>query len=229
MFDEAVSPAMRPPGTDPIRVYLIDDHPVVRAGVALALEGEADLLVVGDAATAVDGLAGAVAARPDVVLADLGLPDSSGPSLIAALRAALPATRVVVLSGYDDEFRVAEALGAGAQGYLLKSSSVGELTAAIRAAAAGGTPLSPSLTEAVLRAMRRTNRSGSGTIEALTARELQVLERFATGLSTREVAASLGISPKTVETHRVRIYEKLGAKSVIDLTRIAVRTGLVRA
>jgi DNA-binding NarL/FixJ family response regulator len=164
-----------------------------------------------------------------VVLVDLCLPDRNGPDLLADLRAALPASKLVVLSAYDDEFRVAEALGAGAQGYLLKSCSLDELTSGIRAAAAGGTPLSPSLTDAVLRAMRRNGRSGSGTIEALTARELQVLERFATGLSTREVAASLGISPKTVETHRIRIYEKLGARSVIDLTRIAVRTGLVRA
>jgi two-component system, NarL family, nitrate/nitrite response regulator NarL len=220
---------MRPPGTDPIRVYLIDDHPVVCSGLAMAIAEEPDIVLVGEAATAAEGLAGAIAARPDVVLVDLGLPDRDGPELIGALRADLPAARVVVLSAYDDEFRVSEALGAGAQGYLLKSSSVGELMVAIRAAAAGGTPLSPSLTDAVLRAMRRTGRAGSSTIEALTARERQVLEGFATGLSTRELAASLGISPKTVETHRVRIYEKLGARSVIDLTRIAVRTGLVRA
>jgi DNA-binding NarL/FixJ family response regulator len=220
---------MLPASKDPIRVYLIDDHPVVRSGFALAIVDQPDIVLVGDAATAAEGLAGAIVHRPDVILVDLGLPDRSGHELVAALRAAVPASRVVVLSSYDDDFRVAEALGAGAQGYLLKSSSVSELTAAVRAAAAGGTPLTPCLTDAVLRAMRRNGRSGSGTIEALTARELQVLERFATGLSTREVATSLGISPKTVETHRIRIYEKLGARSVVDLTRIAVRTGLVRA
>ena len=220
---------MAPSATNEIRVYVIDDHPVIRDGIAGALAAEGDLVLVGAAATAAEGLAGVVAARPDVVLVDLALPDRSGPVLVAALRAVLPVARVVVLSGYDDEFRVAEALSAGAQGYLLKSSPVGELMTAIRTAAAGGTPLSPSLTEAVLRAMRRTRKNGAGTIETLTARELQVLERFAIGLSTREVAASLGISPKTVETHRVRIYEKLGARSVVDLTRIAMRTGLVRA
>jgi DNA-binding NarL/FixJ family response regulator len=220
---------MHPPGTDAIRVYLIDDHPVVRSGLALALVAEPDLVLVGDAPTAAEGLAGAVAARPDVVLVDLGLPDRDGAGLVASLCAALPAARVVVLSGCADEFQVSEALGAGAHGYLLKSSSVPELLSAIRTAARGGTPLSPSLTSAVLRAMRRAGRTGPSTIEALTQREREVLLGFATGLSTRELAASLGISPKTVETHRIRIYEKLGARSVVDLARIAVRTGLVRA
>jgi two-component system nitrate/nitrite response regulator NarL len=220
---------MPPSGRNSIRVYLIDDHPVVRSGFAMAVADEPDIVIVGDAATAAEGLAGVVAARADVILVDLGLPDQTFPQLCAGLRAAVPAARIVVLTGYDDDFRVAEALAAGAQGYLLKSSPVAELMAAVREAAAGGTPLTPSVTDAVLRAMRHRGRSGSGTVEALTARELQILERFATGQSTREVAASLGISPKTVETHRVRMYDKLGARSVIDLTRIAVRTGLVRA
>jgi two-component system nitrate/nitrite response regulator NarL len=220
---------MRSPGTAPIRVYLIDDHPVVIDGFAVAVAGEPDIVLVGSAASAAEGLAGAGVACPDVLLVDLALPDIGGPQLVASLRAALPAARLVVLSGYDDEFRVAEALRAGAQGYLLKSSPIRELMAGIRTAFSGGTPLSPSLADAVLRAMRRTGKGSSGTIEALTGRELQVLEGFATGLSTREVAVRLGISPKTVETHRVRIYEKLGARSVVALTRIAVRTGLVRA
>jgi DNA-binding NarL/FixJ family response regulator len=217
------------PGTQPIRLFLIDDHPVVREGFAALLADEVDVVLAGDAATAAEGLAGVVALRPDVVLVDLALPDRDGPGLITALREAAPAARIVVLSAYDDEIRVAEALRAGAQGYLLKSSPMRELIAAVRAAALGGTPLSPSLTDAVLRAMRRTGRPGAGTVDALTTRERQVLQLFATGLSTREIAASLGISPKTVETHRVRIYEKLGCKSVIDLTRIAVRAGLVQA
>jgi two-component system nitrate/nitrite response regulator NarL len=220
---------MLPSGSEPIRVYLIDDHPVVRFSFAMAVEAEPGLVFVGDAASAAEAIAGVVAARPHVILADLALPDSSFPELCAALQAAVPAARVVVLSSHDDDFRVAEALAAGAQGYLLKSEPVAHLLDAVRTAAAGGTPLSPSLTDGVLRAMRRGGRIGSGTIDVLTPRERQVLERLATGLSTREVAESLGISPKTVETHRIRIYEKLGARSVIDLTRIAVRTGIVRA
>jgi DNA-binding NarL/FixJ family response regulator len=212
-----------------VRIFLIDDHPVVREGFARAMADEVDLEVAGQASTAAEGLAQAKELRPDVVLVDLNLPDRDGPELIAALREAIPDSKLVVVSGYDDEYRVAEALRAGAHGYLLKTSTVNELIDGIRTAASGGTPLSARLADAVLRAMRKPGKQSSGTIEALTAREIQVLRLFATGLSTREVATSLGISPKTVETHRIRIYEKLGCKSVVDLTRIAVRTGLVEA
>jgi DNA-binding NarL/FixJ family response regulator len=215
--------------SDRIRLYLIDDHPVVRECLARAVSAEDDLEVVGEAATAMDGLAGAVAARPTVVVVDMHLPDRDGPDLIAALRAALPSARLLVVSGYDDEYRVAEALRAGAHGYLLKTATVEELVKGIRDVAGGGAPLSPKLAEGVLRAMRKPGRPHGGTIDALTAREIQVLRLFASGLPTRDVARSLGISPKTVETHRVRIYEKLGCKGIVDLTRIAVRTGLVQA
>lgn len=212
-----------------IRIFLIDDHPVVREGFASAFATESDLEIVGTAATAAEALADVVAARPDIVLVDLHLPDRDGPDLIAALRAVIPTARLVVVSGYDDEYRVTEALRAGAQGYLLKTVPIEDILAGIREAAAGGAPLSPKLTEGVLRAMRRPSRGGSGAIDVLTAREIQVLRLFASGRSTREVATSLGISPKTVETHRIRIYDKLGCKGVVDLTRIAVRSGLVEA
>jgi DNA-binding NarL/FixJ family response regulator len=212
-----------------LSVYLIDDHPVVREGFARAIADERDLQIVGQAATAAESLTEAPALRPDVILVDLNLPDRDGPELISALRAVLPDAKLLVVSAYDDEYRVGEALRAGAHGYLLKASTLTELLDGIRTAATGGTPLSPSLADAVLRAVRKPGRHGSGTIEALTNREIQVLRLFATGLSTREVAQSLGISPKTVETHRIRIYEKLGCRSVVHLTRIAVRTGLVDA
>jgi two-component system nitrate/nitrite response regulator NarL len=214
------------PSNEPIRVFLIDDHPIVREAFARSAQDEADISVLGGAGTAAEGLSGATAAHPDVVLVDLSLPDGDGPTLIANLRAALPEARVVVLSGYEDELRVAEAFRAGAQGYIIKTSKVDDVLAAVRMAARGETPVSPKLTEPLLRAMRR---AGSGTVDSLTAREREVFLRFAAGLTTREVAASLGISPKTVETHRVRIYEKLGCKTVVELARLAVRAGLVDA
>ena len=113
-----------PPDAARIRIYLIDDHPVVRECLGRAIAAEGGLEVVGEAATAADGLAGAIATSPNVVVVDLHLPDRDGPDLIAALRAALPNARLVVVSAYDDEYRVAEALRAGAHGYLLKTSTV---------------------------------------------------------------------------------------------------------
>lgn len=215
----------------PLRLFLIDDHPVVREGLAREIAESADLEVVGEADTAAEALARAPEARPDVITVDLLLPDRDGPDLITALRALVPEARLVVVSAFDDEYRVTEALRAGAHGYILKTAPVSEIVEAIRDAVAGGTPLSPTLTEGVLRAMRRTSRGHGlgGGLDALTPRELQVLRLFASGRPTREVAQNLGISPKTVETHRIRIYDKLGVKGVVDLTRLAVRAGLVRA
>jgi two-component system, NarL family, nitrate/nitrite response regulator NarL len=211
------------------RIFLVDDHPVVCEALTRAFEVAGDFEVVGTAASAADALVRIGDARPDIAIVDLQLPDRDGTDLIAALRAAQPELRVVVVSGFEDEYRVAEALRAGAHGYLLKAAPIDQIVAGVRVAAAGGAPLTPTLTEGVLRSMRRSSGDKRSAIDVLTAREIQVLRLFASGRSTREVAASLGISPKTVETHRVRIYDKLGAKGIVDLTRIAVRSGLVEA
>lgn len=212
-----------------LQVYLIDDHPVVREGFARALTDEPDMNVVGQAGTAGDALRETAQLKPDVVLVDLNIPDRDGIELIGALRAQLPNAKLLVLSCYDDEFRVAEALRAGAQGYLVKTSKLEEVVDGIRRIAVGGAPLSPRIAGAVVRAMRKPAGEGSGGLDALTPRERQVLRLLAAGVSTRETAARLTISPKTVETHRVRIYAKLGCKSAVELTRIAVRTGLIEA
>ena len=158
-----------------VRVYLIDDHPIVREGFARGLADAPDIIVVGQADTA------------------------------------------------------AEALHAGAHGYLVKTSKMEEVIDGLRRIAAGGAALSPKITGAVLRAMRKRSGQPSGALDALTTRERQVLRLLAMGISTREAAARLTISPKTIETHRVRIYSKLGCKSAVELTRIAVRTGMIEA
>jgi DNA-binding NarL/FixJ family response regulator len=212
-----------------LRIYLIDDHPVVREGFALALAAEPDMTVVGQAGTAADALRETAICKPDVVLVDLNIPDRDGIELLGALRVQLPHAKLLVLSGYDDEFRVAEALRAGAQGYLVKTSRLEEVVDGIRRISSGGAPLSPRIAGAVVRAMRKPAGEGAGGLDALTPRERQVLRLLAAGVSTRETAARLTISPKTVETHRVRIYAKLGCKSAVELTRIAVRTGLIEA
>jgi len=217
------------PDTNSIRVYLIDDHPVLREGFAKALEAEPGMTVVGQAGTAAEALRDAQALKPDVMLVDLNIPDRDGIELLAALRVQSPTTKLLVLSCYDDEFRVAEALRAGAQGYLVKTSELSEVIDGIRAIARGGAPLSQRIAGAVVRAMRKPAPEGTGGLDALTPRERQVLRLLATGISTRDTAQRLTISPKTVETHRVRIYQKLGCKSAVELTRIAVRTGLIEA
>ena len=212
-----------------LRIYLIDDHPIVREGFVLALQDTPDLTVVGHSGTAAQALRETAQLRPDVVLVDLSIPDRDGMELLGSLRAQLSNARLLVLSAYDDEYRVAEALRAGAQGYLVKTSSLAEIVDGIRRVASGGAPLSPKIAGAVVRAMRKPASEGTGGLESLTPRERQVLRLLAAGTSTRDTAAQLTISPKTVETHRVRIYSKLGCKTAVELTRIAVRTGVIEA
>jgi DNA-binding NarL/FixJ family response regulator len=209
------------------RVYLIDDHPVVRQGLARAIAQEPGMTVVGQSATAVEAMEEIGRIAPDVVLVDLNLPDRDGIDLILGLRAKLKEAKLMVLSCYDDEMHVAEALRAGAQGYVVKTSSLGEILDGIRQVAAGGTPLSADIAGAVVRAMHRPADATSGTLDSLSPRERQVFRLLAAGLSTRDAAARLDLSPKTVETHRMRIYEKLGCASAVDLTRLAVRQGLI--
>ena len=215
--------------TNTIRVFLIDDHPVLRDSLARALNAEMGMTVVGQAGAAAEALYEIPAAKPDVVLVDLNIPDRDGIELLVALHALHSHVRLLVLSGYDDEYRVAEALRAGAQGYLVKTSEIAEVVEGIRSVMRGEAPLSQRIAGAVVRAMRKPVPEGSGALDALTPRERQVLRLLAAGRSTREAAAQLTISPKTIETHRVRIYKKLGCKSAVELTRIAVRSGLIEA
>jgi DNA-binding NarL/FixJ family response regulator len=215
--------------TNEIRVFLIDDHPIVRESFARALADENDLVVVGQADTAADALKHAPLAKPHVVLVDLAMPDRDGMELLAALRVCIPTAKLLVLSAYDDEYRVAEALRAGAHGYLVKTEKMSEIIDGVRRSASGGSALSPNIAGAVVRAMRKPGAEGASGMDALTPRERQVVRLLAAGVSTRDTASRLTISPKTIETHRVRIYSKLGCKSAVELTRIAVRSGMIEA
>ena len=219
-----------PAGSGPVpklRIYLIDDHPVVRQGLARAIAQEPGMTVVGQSSTAVEALREVGALAPDVVLVDLNLPDRDGIDLLTALRGRVRDAKLLVLSCYDDELHVAEALRAGAQGYVVKTSPLADILSGIREVAVGGTPLSPGVAGAVVRAMRRPSDVAAGSLDSLSPRERQVFRLLALGLSTRDAAARLDLSPKTVETHRMRIYEKLGCSSAVDLTRLAVREGLI--
>ncbi len=191
----------------PSRVLIVDDHPVVRAGLASYLALHDDLDVVAEAG---DLAAARRAAREhalDLVLLDLILPDGDGLELIAELRGLEPSPRVVVLTSALDETRVRRALAAGASGYLLKDAPPAALLDRLRAALRGEIPLDP----AALRALAGASEPrGDDPLERLTPRELDVLEAIADGLANREIGERLGIAEKTVKTHATQVFAKLG-------------------
>jgi DNA-binding NarL/FixJ family response regulator len=211
----------------PIRVYVIDDHAVVREALRLGMANAPDMILVGEAATAAEARAAIASADPGVVLVDVGLPDGDGIELTAALRALVPRARLVILSAHEDALRVTEALRAGVHGYVSKTWRLDAILDAVRRAASGDSPLSAKAETAAMKALGPRGEVRGG-LEALTERELEVLRLLGAGASTMEAGAALGISHKTVETHRARLYEKLGCESAIELARIALRHGLVR-
>ncbi|MER7011870.1 response regulator transcription factor [Saccharopolyspora sp. NPDC000359] len=205
-----------------VRVLVVDDHPVVRAGIRALLDGAADIEVVGEASTAAEAVRRSGAFRPDVVLMDLQLGDGVGG--VAATRQLLELPEpphVLVLTTYDADTDINRAIDAGATGYLLKAGPPEELFHALRAAAQGRTALSPEIATRLLR-RRRTPE------EALSGREVEILELLARGLGNRDLARELFISEATVKTHLVHIYSKLGVDNRVAAVREAVRQRLIR-
>ena len=194
-----------------IRVLIVDDHAVVRAGLARLLDTDDDIQVV---ATAADGAQAVVLVReyrPDVVLMDLSMPVLDGASATAAIRAASPEVRVVVFTSFSDRDRILNALDAGAVGYLLKDAEPHELLAGIRAAASGDSPLDPKAATAVLGARARDrHRDRDRRAPKLSSREREVLQLVAKGLTNQRIAARLGISEKTVKTHLTSVFREIG-------------------
>jgi len=188
-----------------IRVLLVDDHPVVRAGLTGILEAEDGIEVAGEAASAAEAVTAARAVRPDVVLMDLRMPGGDGVAATAAVLKEVPATRVLVLTTYESDSDILRAIEAGATGYLLKDAGRGELVKAIRAAARGETVLAPAVATRIVDRMRRPLPA-----DALSPREVEVLRLVARGLSNPEIGRELSISEATVKTHLLRTFHKLG-------------------
>ncbi len=215
----------------PIRVLVVDDHVVVREGLRHVLGAGEGFAVVAEAGTGAEALALAADQRPDVVLLDLTMPGMSGLDVTAALRERLPQVRVLVLSMHEQDEYVIAAIRGGAHGYVLKDAGPAELRAAIRAVHGGAGYFSAAVAERLGAAVRGEAPVAAprDRLERLTPREREVLALVATGLTNRDIAARLGISPRTVESHRESVMKKLSLRTVADLTRFALQSGLVEA
>jgi DNA-binding NarL/FixJ family response regulator len=212
-----------------IRVMLADDHALFRAGIRsllLAIEG---VEIVGEARDGHEALRMVAECTPDVLLLDVALPELNGIEVAERLRDR-PGTRVLIVSMFANEEYVLRSLRAGAAGYLLKDSSVVELEAALRSVADGGSYLSPAVSGHVLAAyVRRVGENEVPGEPTLTPRQREVLQLIAEGHGTKEIAARLNLSAKTVETHRAQLMDRLGIHDVAGLVRYAIRAGIVSA
>jgi len=208
-------------------VVLADDHPVVRQGLQALLDLEETIEVVGEASDGEEAVQMAKALSPDVVVMDIAMPGMSGTEATREIRASVPATRIIGLSMYSDSFFVRRMLDSGAQGYLLKSCAVEELVRAIRAVMNDRIYLGEGITASREgKAIPSWSLRVSAARERLTNREREVLRLVAGGKTTKEIASDLNISFKTADTHRQHIMQKLGLRTVAELTKFAILEGL---
>jgi DNA-binding NarL/FixJ family response regulator len=211
----------------PIRVLVADDHMIVRTGIRHVLESEPGFEVVGEAASGSQAVALAGELHPDVVLLDISMPDESGLEVAARLRSRTGGPRVLILSMHDNAEYVLESVRTGADGYLLKDTAATELRNAIRAVCRGESYFSPPVARRLSAAVRGEHDAHSSGLDQLTGREREVLLGVARGRTNKEIAAELGISHRTVETHRESLMRKLQIRTVAELTRFALGAGIM--
>jgi DNA-binding NarL/FixJ family response regulator len=205
------------------RVFILDDHPLFRFGLKRLINAQPDLIVCGEAQNAVTGLDEALKLNPDLLTVDISLNESTnGIEFVKNIRAHLADARILVVSMHDESVYALRALRAGAQGYLMKQEVLDRVAEAIRTVAKGGVFLSDAMRQQVL--LNLANGSGANRcpIDSLSDRELEILQLSGQGQTPREIAKQLGISVKTVETHRMRVREKLSLASSAELMRFAI-------
>jgi len=209
------------------RIILADDHRILREGICSLVATLPEVEIVGEAD---DGRKTVDLARklvPDIVVMDIGMPNLNGIEATKAIKAEIPTVKVIALSMHSDARYVAEMLKAGASGYMLKDSAFEELAEALRVVMTGRVYLSPGMNDAVMNDyVRRLSEGSPRAALDLSPREKEVLQLLAEGLSTKEIADRLHVSAKTADTHRQRVMNKLGLRSVAELTKYAVREGL---
>lgn len=210
--------------TEPIHILIVDDHPVVRDGLAAILGTQPDFVVVGEAGDGRTAVQKAQELTPDVILLDLEMPGMDGVETLRQLKAHHVRARVIVFTAFDSDERIVTAVQAGAQGYLLKGAPRQELFHAVRVVHSGGSLLQPIVASKLL---QRVNQEPEPPLEPLTARELEVLQALAAGLQNKEIAAKLVISERTVKFHVSAILGKLGAGNRTEAVALAAQRGLV--
>lgn len=208
-----------------IRVALVDDHPVVLAGIQALLQDAAEIRVVGQATTGMGALALIRDAAPDVAVVDISLPDMSGIELAGRLAEAAPTVRLLALTVHEDRAYVHPLMRAGARGYLLKRSAAEDLVRAIRAVADGGLYLDPAVAHKALSDTVPPREASGQEREALSIREAEVLQLIAQGFSNKEIAGKLDVSVKTVETYKTRACEKLCIRTRAEIVRFGAAKG----
>jgi len=225
-LEEASQAMPAAPGQNGVRryrVFILDDHPLFRFGLKRLINSQPDLVVCGEAHNAVEGLDEALRLNPDLITVDISLNDSTnGIEFVKNIRAHLETARILVVSMHDESIYALRALRAGAQGYLMKEEVLGRVAEAIRTVAAGGIFLSDTMRQQVLVNLANGNSANRSPIDSLSDRELEVLQLSGQGQTPREIATQLGISVKTVETHRMRVREKLNLTNSAELMRFAI-------
>jgi two-component system invasion response regulator UvrY len=207
----------------PIKVYLVDDHPVVRDGYRRLLESSPGIKVVAEASSGEEVCADYSEVNPDIVVLDLNMPGIGGMETIRRLLVKDPNARILVFSMHDSETMVTRALEAGAFGYLNKSSVASQMVDAVKMVSEGKRFLNHNLAPKVLENHLR----GNDPLQVLTEREFQVFRQLAEGMSVQEIATTLSISPKTVGVHQTHIMKKLRLRNSAELTRMAIRYGVI--
>ena len=211
----------------PIRVLIVDDHPVVREGLAGMLATQSDLDVVGEASNGLEGVKLAHSLSPDLILMDLQMPNMDGAAAIRQIRKELPDCRILVLTAFDTDERILHSIEAGAQGYLLKGAPRDELFRAIRVVADGGSLLQPSVAAKLLSRVGQMLKQEE-QVEHLTDREMEVLRLLVRGNRNKEIAEQLIISERTVKFHVGVIFQKLSVTNRAEAVSKAIQTGLVK-
>lgn len=210
----------------PIRIYIADDHTIVRDGLAVMLQIHSDMTVVGSGSDGRQAVKEVVSLQPDIVIMDIAMPNLNGIEATLLLRTAVPAAKIIMLSMYATKEHIFRALQAGARGYLLKNSAGSELVNAIRIVQTGQRYLSQKINDAVVDDYLLETRS-TGPLDALSTREREVLQLVAEGHSSAQVAVMLSLSPKSIETYRSRLMQKIGVSDLPSLVKFSIHHGLI--